>query len=140
MLAVGEIDCRLTEGLLPYAQKHPDRALEEHVLDLINQLGGYLQASVGQAGLHLILQNVMAPNVSRLHWSEDERARLVRVIQCYNAGLQLLAQQLGAQVLDVYQLSAGAEGWGSGLWHLDNHHLKPQYLQALLGQNQPKLL
>lgn len=137
VLSFGEIDCRADEGILPHYKKVGGN-LEALVEDQVERYVSNVAGVAWTRQLKLMLLGVPAPHLDALsatrgELSAEERTLLVRIIQCFNAALVRAAKARGLGYLDMYTLSARADGAASGEAHIDEVHLKPDALARALG-------
>lgn len=133
----GEIDCRVDEGILPYHRK-VGGDLAQLVADQVERFVGYVANAAAPRSIRLMLLGVPAPNFAAMAprnpaLSNDDKALLIEIIRLFNASLQRAAAVRGLRAIDVYGLTAGADGAANGLHHLDDIHLKPEVLSLAIG-------
>ncbi len=134
MFCIGEIDCRLDEGIWSAAKKQSEDyrvVLEKTVCGYIDWLENALKNTSGQR--NIIIQGIPAPNYP---FNEDENlsndiAEFLKMIELVNQRLMFHTLAKGWQFLDVYAATALENGKSNQQWHLDGHHLSPSfYAQA----------
>jgi tetratricopeptide (TPR) repeat protein len=133
----GEIDCRLDEGILPYYRK-VGGDLAQLVDDEVERFVDYVASVAAPRSIRLMLLGVPAPNFAAMAprdpaLTEDDKALLIEIIRLFNRSLQRVAGDKGLRMIDVYGVTAGADGAASGVHHLDDIHLKPDVLSLALG-------
>ena len=133
MFCIGEIDCRIDEGIWNAAKKQSEdcRVLaEKTVCGYINWLENALKNT---AQRNIIIQGIPAPNYP---FNEDKNlsndiADFLKMIELVNQLLMFHTLAKGWQFLDVYAATALENGRSNQQWHLDGHHLSPSfYAQA----------
>ncbi len=132
MLAIGEIDCRLDEGLLPAWRKSGDQALGAMVDATVGRFVGYVCRATAAHGHQLVFSAVPASNHPRDQMQAHDRPVLAQLIAAFNESLQKAALDAGHHFLDLYGLTLGPDGFSTGKWHLDTHHLQPGAWSAAL--------
>jgi tetratricopeptide (TPR) repeat protein len=135
--AFGEIDCRLDEGILPHYRK-VGGDLAQLIADEVERFVGYVAGAAAPRSIRLMLLGVPAPNFAAMAprdpaLTDDDKALLIHIIQLFNRSLQSAAANRNLRFIDVYGLTAGADGAASGLHHLDDIHLKPDVLSLAIG-------
>ena len=119
----GEIDCRITEGILPYWQKtggELDDIVEGQVARYVSSLAVRAQ----QRSLKLYFLSVPAP-----HRKNGDRRT---VITLFNAALKKYALEAGHRYVDLHTATRGDDGFSSENLHLEDTHLKPEALTTAL--------
>lgn len=132
LMCVGEIDCRLWEGIIPAWRKGKFQDLEEAIQDQVNAYVDYVCELASKYSLSLWFQGVPAPNLDWQHVPIEDKALLGKTIRLFNQALEKAAGKKGCRYIDTYKLTAGADGVSNKRWHLDAHHLRPDYLQHCL--------
>jgi hypothetical protein len=128
----GEIDCRIDEGILPYYHRIGGD-LEQLIEDETSRYVAYIAVAATPRRLKPILMGVPAPHLDALAAEHpdadpDDKALLVGIVKMFNMYLRRAASERGFRVIDVYAVSAGADGKASGDQHVDPYHLKPEAL------------
>lgn len=138
VLSLGEIDCRIDEGILPFYKKSGGD-LDALVRDQVSHYVAHVESVTRPQNLRLHFLGVPAPYLSALLRRHPELADpadqklLVRIIQSFNGALSAVAQAGGYKFLDIYAVSAGADGSANGAAHVDDYHLKPETLAQVMG-------
>lgn len=125
LLAIGEIDCRAGEGLLPAWRNSAGRSLASMIDTTVGGFVDYASQTTAAYGHKLVFCGVPAPNRPRDPVPAHEGPVLAELIAAFNAALQKRALAAGHRFLDLYELTVGPDGFSTGLWHLDAHHLRP---------------
>lgn len=128
IFTIGEIDCRIDEGIWQHAEKtgqSPEAVAEATVSDYVS----FLKEELAQHDPRLItLQGVPAPLASLEEFqTADERQKFLNMIRWVNLCLKRETLNAGWSFLDTYSATAGDDGRSTGEWHLDSHHLKPSF-------------
>lgn len=132
LFVFGEIDTRLDEGVLRHVDRHPRSDWEQ--VALVTALGyvTYVARLARTRGLKVSFQGVPAPAASHAGVEPERRTRHLELVRFFNAALETLAGDHGCRYVDVFGLSAGADGSAHRRSHLDAYHLTPDCLgQAL---------
>jgi tetratricopeptide (TPR) repeat protein len=125
LLAIGEIDCRSGEGLLPAWRRSGGRSLASMIDATVGRFVDFVSQTTAAYGHKLVFCGVPAPNPPRELEDAHERQVLAELIAAFNAALHKKAMAQGHHFLDLHELTVGPEGFSTGLWHLDAHHLRP---------------
>lgn len=131
LVSFGEIDCRPHEGILPYARKY-GKPVEDVVTKTVNGYVDFIHEQASQYGLRAILSNVPAPNADLKRVDDKTQNQLIELVRRFNAQLQEKAEACGMEILDLYAMTAGENGWSNGTCHLDEYHLQPNVLGLAL--------
>lgn len=132
LLTIGEIDCRPEEGIWPYARRTGQNPLD--VLE--STVSGYLRALdallAERPWPSITIQGVPAPGYTFTENRDPgDLPGFLHMVREANRLLREGTHQRGWGFLDVYSLTANAEGAGNGRYHLDGHHLKPEVYSLL---------
>lgn len=132
LFSVGEIDCRLEEGILKAWRKHPETPLDEVMAQTQDAYLDYLSRLRAEHGHEISVCGVPAINRQAVKSWSPERDELASLICRFNRRLSTLAQQRGFGFLDLFALTHAQDGYSNGQWHLDDVHLTPAaYREAL---------
>ena len=132
--AIGEIDCRVNDGILPFYKKHPERDLHGIIRDTVERYVACVSGLMLKKGIRLYLQGVPAPHRDIIGQSGQDGEMLVRIVREFNRALIESAGRYGCPVIDVYRMTAAHDGISNGLYHLDWYHLRPDYLEEALAK------
>jgi tetratricopeptide (TPR) repeat protein len=128
LMTVGEIDCRIDEGIWP-VHKTKGIAIRELAEATVSGYLGWLDRCVAPLDpKSMTIQGIPAPAypLDPLQ-SLDERSAFIDMIRTVNALLMSGAAARGWWFLDVYAATANDEGTSNHVWHLDSHHLTPAF-------------
>lgn len=132
LLTIGEIDCRLNEGMFSVYRKNKKTLTLESIVE--NTAGNYMNYLVNISKhnrLNFIVCGVPAPNIPLQLLSSDEVSGFVGMIQMFNKALSEHARNAGFMFLDTYKLTNRGDGISSTQWHIDMMHLtRDAYLHA----------
>lgn len=125
LVCVGEIDCRLDDGIFKAWQKNRTEPLAGLVETTVGNFMRYLAAWRDTYGLELTVAGVPASQrVSAAEPAEDN-ALFLAMLADFNRVLALAARQAGMAFLDLFALTDAGGGYSNGRWHLDRIHLQP---------------
>ena len=82
-------------------------------------------------GRRMLVCGTPAPVASRAALAQPTEPFLT-MVRDFNAALAAAARTRAMPYLDAYALTAAADGTANGRWHLDDFHLVPEALAALL--------
>jgi hypothetical protein len=127
----GEIDCRLTEGIIKHHKK-TNNNLSESIIGLvenyiINQLEIFATKNIS-----LIICNVPAPLFKDDEVSANDKRLQATVVEEFNQALADNAAKRQIPVLDVYTISKNSAGIANDKWYIDNIHLQPSVFEHLI--------
>jgi hypothetical protein len=132
LLTIGEIDCRLDEGIWSTAKKHNvnyQTLIEKTVTGYLDWLEETLK-KIGQQ--QIIIQGIPAPNYHKeLEMSDENVPEFLAMIKKVNQQLKFYTLQKGWLFLDVYAATVTENGKSHGQWHLDSHHLNPSFYRQV---------
>lgn len=126
IIAIGEIDCRLNEGIFP-AHKKYQTDLESSIESLVNDFVQYVRNKAREKELKLIFYGVPAPNCTLSHLSSDDRPIFLKTIELFNDALARAASA-DNRFIDVYRQTVTEGGTADGRYHVDAFHLSPDFL------------
>ena len=126
LLSIGEIDCRLDDGIIKHNNKHPKKKKIDLIISTIENYLSYVN-KINLLHFHKItIQGVPCPNIDIKNISNDKVEELVILIKEFNIILKKKSIEMGFDFLDVYKLSNRGDGFSNKIWHLDNYHLSPE--------------
>ncbi|NVZ10113.1 tetratricopeptide repeat protein [Allochromatium humboldtianum] len=125
MISVGEIDCRINEGIIAASKKYPNLSLESIATSTVTQFMDYLDKISSRYGLKIILSGVPAVNSANIHFSRDDLDKLAYVIGLVNSLMCKLSENYGFDFLDLYSMTHSESGVSGGSFHIDSVHLVP---------------
>lgn len=137
IMAFGEIDCRVNEGIYAaWEKKFQHRPIEEMVQEVVEGYASFIAAIQQEKKFKIILFGVPAPKRSKsAHLSTDALVTYLAVPKLFNEYLQKYAAQNGWCFLDAYALTCDEQGFANGTHHLDDHHLYPAALALLVSEH-----
>ena len=129
LLSIGEIDCRLEEGIIIHNNQYP----EKNKIDLITlTVENYLNYvhKINLLYHHKItIQGVPCPNIDTKNVSKERVMELINLIREFNIILKNKSTEIGFSFLDVYKISDRGDGFSNLIWHLDSSHLSPEAMK-----------
>lgn len=135
VIVIGEIDCRINDGIIPYLKKNPHVSMKEAVSSTINGYLDYLLTINKSLGHHLIISGIPAPNIDFSLVSLEDAKLLISLIRHFNTVLKQASIELGFGFLDTYALTDRGDGVSNKEWHIDDYHLKPNAIQKLFSDH-----
>jgi len=132
LLTIGEIDCRLDNGIIKHKNKFPEKVIEEIIATTVENYLTYIIKHNSSCHHNIIIQGVPCPNIDTATCSKKEITQLIEVIKKFNCELKNKSKQKGFEFLDVHKLTDRGDGFSNTIWHIDNRHLSPAaMLEAL---------
>ena len=125
LLSVGEIDCRIDEGLIKHSENSSKVNLEELIHNTVTNYINYVTNLNKEFNHKIIIQGVPCPNIEFKKYDVASIEKLAEVIKIFNRTLNELSKQRKFNFLDLYSLTNDGEGFSNGLWHIDTHHVSP---------------
>jgi Tfp pilus assembly protein PilF len=131
LVAFGEIDCRLDEGIILHHRKTGSdlgRTIPQLVADYLACLDRLFAAG----STRLLVANVPAPIIKSPLIQDEERHLQALVVREFNRALAAGCGERNFRLLDLYAPTAGPDGLAHGQGHLDTVHLEPALYKRLL--------
>ena len=123
LFTIGEIDCRLNEGILRHLARN-SAAVQENVIE--STVVGYLNFLATTCGdLDATVCGVPAINIPLELVGQQDAERLSALIVKFNQVLQKQALSRNMGFLDVFALTNRGGGFSTGEYHLGRYHLAP---------------
>jgi tetratricopeptide (TPR) repeat protein len=132
ILAFGEIDCRINEGILIYYKDNADTDLNSHIKLMVQDYINYITENTKQKKLNLIIQGIPAPNIDLSIYDQKDVALFKYIVKTINYELKSASNRYNLKFLDVYSLTVNENEVSNKQYHLDTHHLYPNYLRKVL--------
>ena len=129
LLAIGEIDCRLSGGIIAHNNKFPNKSIKEIILTTVENYLEYIINSNSDCQHKVIIQGVPCPNIDISNHSQNDIKQLIEVINIFNYELKKLSKEKGFGFLDLYKFTDKGEGLSNSVWHVDDYHLSPEGMQ-----------
>jgi tetratricopeptide (TPR) repeat protein len=126
LFAIGEIDCRLDDGILKYIKKNPNKNSRELITSTINNYLSYISKTLAPFSHKVIIQGVPCPNVNTGKASEQDVAELIDLIKEFNLVLKKQSLFFQFNFLDVHTITDRGDGFSNAKWHIDTHHISPE--------------
>jgi tetratricopeptide (TPR) repeat protein len=129
LLSIGEIDCRLDDGILIHIKKYPTKSRSELINSTINDYLKYIFKLIFQFSYKVTIQGVPCPNISIDNQNKEEISVLVDLIKEFNIILKNQAHFYKFNFLNIHKLTDRGDGFSNEKWHLDQYHLSPAGMQ-----------
>jgi hypothetical protein len=127
LFAIGEIDCREDDGILPYLFKNPNKSMSDVINKTIISYLEYIKNIGAINNRKVIIQGIPSPRVERLAILTPEKAeKLCHLIILFNQTLKKYSIDNNFSFLNLYLTTSDLELGSSGRWHIDNYHLNSQ--------------
>ena len=138
LLSIGEIDCRLDDGIIPHCKKNPEKKIQHVVSTTIDDYLDYILEK-SSAYLHKVtIQGIPCPNVDRGDFENQEIEELIELIQKFNGELKAKSISYGLGFLNLSTITNDSNGFSNGLWHADAYHITPYGALEALRHNKFK--
>lgn len=135
LVTIGEIDCRMDEGMFP-RHKKTGTALDEIIESTVGGFVGFVAGPAAARGHRLNICGVPAPHParsSRVAMADGDLRVYLEIIKNFNKKLEDAAKQHDFGFVDLYSLTVGEGAAADGAQHIDDTHLYPSAIhQALL--------
>ena len=125
LLSIGEIDCRLNEGILKHIRNYPENSQSELIQSTVENYLNYVHQLTIPKSLDVIIQGVPCPNIKTNNVKQSDLLQLINLIREFNKVLQDGAKKRDFNFLDLHKMTDRGDGFSNGLWHIDQHHLSP---------------
>jgi tetratricopeptide (TPR) repeat protein len=129
LLSIGEIDCRLDEGILAYCKKNPERKIQQVVNNTVSDYLDYILEKSLAYRHEVTIQGIPCPNIDRATFQNQEIGELVDLVQKFNKELKAKSMSQGCDFLNLNQITNDGRGFSNGLWHADAYHITPSGIQ-----------
>lgn len=127
LLAIGEIDCRLDDGIIQHKNKYPAKQIKEIIRNTVENYLSYIVDNNSDCQHKIIIQGVPCPTIdSCLNHSEKEVKQLIEVIKIFNFELKIRAEEKRLGFLDVHKFTDRGDGFSNNVWHIDKNHISPE--------------
>jgi tetratricopeptide (TPR) repeat protein len=125
LLSIGEIDCRIDDGILKHIKKYPSTNLSALIESTIENYLTYVYNVTIIKSNHVVIQGVPCPNIDPLSIGSNDLSILINLISQFNYELGVKSKKLGFEFLDLHTLTDRGDGYSNGIWHIDGYHLSP---------------
>jgi tetratricopeptide (TPR) repeat protein len=126
LLTIGEIDCRLDNGILKYINNYPQKKIIDLITNTVENYLDYVFKLNSSAEHVIIIQGVPCPNINTKDISAEKVVELINMIRDFNKTLKRISKKKGFGFLDVHKLTDNGVGFSNNIWHLDAFHLSPE--------------
>ena len=125
LLTIGEIDCRLDNGIIKYSKKFPKKDISVIIETTVKNYITYVSRINSNYKHNIIIQGVPCPNINIRTTIGENVSELIKVIKTLNFELKSISREKGFGFLDVHELTDRGDGFSNGIWHIDQFHLSP---------------
>ena len=125
LLSIGEIDCRLDDGILKHIKKHPSANQSALIKSTIENYLLYVYNTTYIKSNHVFIQGVPCPNIDPAKVEKNDLSILIEFIKIFNYELSAKSKKIGFEFLDLHELTDRGDGYSNGVWNIDNCHLSP---------------
>ena len=125
LLTIGEIDCRLNEGILPFYRKNKKNITLEAVIDkTVGNYINYVKKISEKYNIKIIISAVPATNIPLNSMSTVDAEGYTAMISLFNEVLRRYTlEHYGLMFLNTYDMTNAGNGISNGIWHIDMFHL-----------------
>ena len=129
LLSIGEIDCRLDEGIIKYNRNYSKKNRKDLIVIIVENYLNYIY-ELNLLNQHKInIQGVPCPNIETKSASKEKVDELIELIKEFNTLLKKKSKEKGYSFLDLHKLTNRGDGFSNKIWHLDTHHLLPKGIE-----------
>ena len=126
LLSIGEIDCRLDEGIIKHNNKYPHKKRRDLLTTTVANYLSYIYKINSKQQNKITIQGVPCPNIDIKNISKEKVLELTTLIKDFNIVLKKKSIEIGFHFLDVYNHSNRGDGFSNKIWHIDSTHLSPE--------------
>jgi Flp pilus assembly protein TadD len=126
LISIGEIDCRLDEGIIKHNNKYPEKNRFDLIIMTVTNYLNYIYKVNSSCKHNITIQGVPCPSIDTKNISKDNVKELIDLIRDFNRVLKKKSIEMGFGFLDVYALTDRGDGFSNLIWHLDSYHLTPE--------------
>ena len=131
IVTIGEIDCRLDDGILKFHQKTQNN-LGDSIKDLVQNYTKYIIEKLAGSSRTIIVSGVPCISKSRKQkLTGDNVVILSTILNNFNKSLKTTAINRGLKFLDLYSLTQE----NPDAYFIDDHHLTPSALVKAIQTN-----
>ncbi len=131
-ISIGEIDCRIDEGLINASQKTSVSLAQLVQETVISYLDWFLNANVSNKHRYTFF-NVPAPCYKK-EFSVSANQDAARVVRLFNEALKTNLEDSSCGLFDVFGPTNAENGFSNGLYHCDSNHLDCSILNIIQDQ------
>ena len=125
LLSIGEIDCRIDDGILKNIKKQPSKIKSTLIESTIENYLMYVYNTIEIKSTHVVIQGVPCPNIDPSKVDKNDLLILINLIRDFNYWLSAKTKKLGFEFLDLHSLTDRGDGYSNGIWNIDEYHLSP---------------
>jgi hypothetical protein len=127
LITIGEIDCRVDEGIWSYYKKQSDIKLMQVVKNTVKDYMNWLASNlILKRFKSVTIQGVPAPAYDfDKKLNSNEVQDFLNIFPLVNELIKYHSKCNGYYFLDVYEATNNGAGISHKIWNIDDHHLKP---------------
>ena len=126
LLSIGEIDCRLNDGIIKYRNKYPEKNTTQLIYITVENYLNYICKINSSLGHKITIQGVPCSNIDTKNIPKEKVIELVNLIREFNMVLKDKSIEIGFGFLDLYKLTDRGDGISNQSWNIDEYHLTPE--------------
>ena len=125
LLAIGEIDCRIDNGIMKYCSKYKKKNVNEVITKTVKNYLNYIEHLNKNHNHKIYLQGVPSPLIPQMFFNNEEITKQIGIIKNFNEELKIQSKRKGFGFLDIYELTNRGDGISNEVWHIDDFHISP---------------
>jgi tetratricopeptide (TPR) repeat protein len=125
LLSIGEIDCRIDDGILRHIKNHPSKIHTELMKSTIDNYLVYVYKITKIRSIDVIIQGIPCPNIDLEKVEKNDLSMLIDFIKKFNLDLSHKSKKMGFEFLDLHTITDRGDGYSNSVFHIDEHHLSP---------------
>jgi len=129
LLAIGEIDCRLDDGILKHIKKYPHKNIRDLINSTVINYLNYTYKLIAPFRHKITIQGIPCPNIDISDKKEKDVFDLVNLIKEFNLTLKKQSIFFGFNFLNLHEMTDRGDGFSNATWHIDNYHIAPAGMQ-----------
>ncbi len=131
IMNLGEIDCRHDFGFFSYHKKK-SLTLEEVMKPVIDNYVDNVLSEFNGKNCKLIFHGVPASNINVELIDVKDRQGFIDMFEIYNTMLKNKLKEANLDFIDAYNETLGDFGVSNKKYHIDEHHLVPEFIKQYL--------
>ncbi|MFZ6648669.1 tetratricopeptide repeat protein [Undibacterium sp. TJN25] len=131
VLAIGQIDCLLKNGVFSAWSKNRSKTLDQVICSTIENYLAYVERVCQKKYFQFVICGVPALTSSWLLPAGSDAEEFFSTVKIFNLRLKEYALLRGMNFLDTYAMTDSGNGLSNDFWHIDYVHLRTEaYTEA----------